>query len=63
MMNYKLYKLTNQTQWSKIVAYRRLRSFGHIASQDEKACAKVALYEAIKPVKRLQGIKHFTFNN
>ena len=53
--NDELYKITNQTQWPKIVAYRGLRFFGHIARLDEKAPAKVALYEAITAVKRLQG--------
>ena len=53
--NDELYNITNQTQWSKIVACRRLRFFGHNARLDEKAPAKVALYEAIRPVKRPKG--------
>ena len=44
-----VYKITNQTQWSKIVTYRRLRFLGHIARVEEKAPAKVALYEATRP--------------
>ena len=32
-----------------------MRFIRHIARLDEKALAKVALYEAIRPVKRLQG--------
>ena len=34
---------------------RRLRFLGHIARLDKKASAKVALYEAIRPVKQPQG--------
>ena len=34
--NDELYQIADQTQWSKIVAYRRLRFFGYIARLDDK---------------------------
>ena len=50
IINKDLYERTGHTEWSKVIAYRRLRFFGHIARLDEKAPAKVALYEAIRTV-------------
>lgn len=47
-----LYESTNQTQWSNIVAFRRLCFRGHIARLDDKVPAKVALYEAIIRTKK-----------
>ena len=65
MMNYiissQIKLIANQT---KIVAYRRLCFFGHIARLYEKTPAKVALYEAIRPVKDRRGIHQtLTINN
>lgn len=37
MINDELYKITKQTQWTKIVAYRRLDIFKHISRLDDKA--------------------------
>ena len=54
--NEKLYQLANQTAWSeKKIAKRRLSFFGHICRLPEDTPAKIALKEALKPVKRPRG--------
>ena len=50
--NEKLYQLANQTAWSEKIAKRRLSFFGHICRLPEGTPAKIALKEALKPVKR-----------
>jgi len=53
--NKELYEKTKQTEWSKKIKYRRLRFLGHVARLDEKAPAKLALYEALRPCKKPRG--------
>jgi len=53
--NNQLYDITHQTQWSKKIAHRRIRFFGHIARLDNHSPAKIALREATRPTKKPQG--------
>ena len=53
--NEELYCQTNQTEWSSIVAHRRLRFFGHVSRLHDDAPAKLALREALKYTKKPRG--------
>lgn len=53
--NIELYKRTNQQEWSKTIRTRRLRFFGHCSRLDDKTPVKIALKEAIKPVRHPRG--------
>ena len=55
LSNVDLYAKTKVQPWSKTIAKRRLRFFGHVARLDDKAPAKLALYEAIRKTKHPQG--------
>ena len=60
--NEKLYQLAKQTPWSeKKVENRRLSFFGHICRLPEDTPAKIALNEALKPVKRPRGKQKNTY--
>ena len=50
-----LYKLTKQEQWSKTIRKRRLQFFGHVSRLPEQTPARIALNEALRPVKRPKG--------
>ena len=53
--NTELYTITSQTQWSTIVAHRRLRFFGHVSRLPDDAPAKLALAEALRYTKKPRG--------
>ena len=53
--NTELYKITHQTEWSKKIAFRRLRFFGHVARLPEGAPAKIALTESTREIKKPVG--------
>ena len=53
--NKELYLKTFQKPWSKVIAFRRLRFFGHVARLDDKTPAKLALYESLRTCKKPKG--------
>lgn len=55
LSNVELYEKAKIEPWSKTIAKRRLRFFGHIARLDDNAPAKLALYEAIRVTKHPRG--------
>ena len=55
LSNKELYIVTHQTEWSKKIAFRRIRFFGHVARLPEGAPAKIALYESIRETNNPVG--------
>ena len=59
--NYKLYKVTKQTQWSEKIAKKRLTFFGHVCRLPETTLGKIALREALRPSKKPRGRPKTTY--
>ena len=59
--NDELYKITKQEHWSRTIRKRRLTFFGHVCRLDERTPARIALNEALRPVKRSRGGKQTTY--
>ncbi len=55
LSNSDLYELTKQRPWSKTIAQRRIRFFGHVCRLNENAPAKLALEECMRHTKKCQG--------
>ena len=53
--NTNLHNKTNQIEWSRKIAHRRLRFLGHVARLHENTPAKIALQEALRETKKPQG--------
>ena len=53
--NKKLYNITKQKAWSKIIRERRLKWTGHLLRLDPETPAKLALHEAARKIKRPKG--------
>ena len=53
----RLNNMTKETPWTKEIAFRRLRWFGHMMRLDNNTPAKQALREAERPVKMARGGK------
>ena len=58
--NEQLYEKAAQKPWSKTIATRRLRVFGHICRLPNSAPAKKALYEGLRPTKKPVGGQRLT---
>ena len=55
LSNEELYNKFKLKPWSKTIAHRRLRFFGHVARLHDNAPAKIALTEALRQVKKPRG--------
>ena len=53
--NESLYRTTTQSPWSREIGHRRLKWLGHVARLPDKAPARLALQEALRPTRRPQG--------
>ena len=53
--NEDLYKRTKEVKWSSKIKTRRLRWVGHLMRLPEETPARIALQEALKPVRRPAG--------
>ncbi len=53
--NIDLYNRTLAIKWSIIIKTRRLRWLGHVMRLPEKTATKTALYECLRPAKKIQG--------
>ena len=59
--NDELYRITKQEPWSNTIRKRRLQFFGHVCRLHELTPARIALNEALRPVKRPKGGKRTTY--
>ncbi len=55
LSNSDLYQQSKQRPWSRTIAQRRIRFFGHVCRLDDNSPAKLAFYECIREVKKPQG--------
>ena len=55
MKNSEVYKRTNTTLWSTVIAHRRIRWFGHEVRLDERTPAKQALNYVLQNYRRKRG--------
>ena len=53
--NEDLYRIVGLKPWSSVIRRRRLSFFGHVCRLDESTPARIALSEALRPVKRPKG--------
>ena len=54
--NTKVYTRPHVAKWSQVILKQRLRWYGHIQRLDDNTPARHALKEALRPVKKPQGI-------
>ena len=59
--NKKVYNLTKQTPWTKIIKKRRLCLFGHILRLHHQTPAQKALRRSLEPIKRRRGTPNKTW--
>ena len=53
--NEDVYRIVGLKPWSSVIRRRRLSFFGHVCRLDESTPARIALSEALRPVKRPKG--------
>ena len=59
--NTELYRITKLRPWSCVIRHRRLSFFGHVCRLGNNTPARIALAEALRPVKRPKGRAKTTY--